>query len=144
MKPNQLNRIINLVRRTGDTMVVLDQATDQSFVLMNADDYEDLLDERDGSLDFVSPPGDLDNNFSSNTDLSSWDETPAPAAPTQAHPQSIKKNDSLDFSTGWTEPATPPPAKTIAPAPPLEEVNLSDVTNEDEEEKFYLEPVDEV
>lgn len=43
MKQNQLDRIIRLVKRTGDRFVILDRATDEAVVVMNLDEYEDLL-----------------------------------------------------------------------------------------------------
>ncbi len=43
MKQKQLDRIIRLVKRTGDRFVVLDRDTDEAMVVMNLDEYEDLL-----------------------------------------------------------------------------------------------------
>jgi hypothetical protein len=40
-----LKRVLNLVRRTGDTMVVVDKEGEDSFVVMDLDRYEHLLDE---------------------------------------------------------------------------------------------------
>ncbi len=55
---NHLKRVLALVRKTGDTMIVVDKEGDDSFVVMDLDQYEMLLDsqlgyENDGeSLDF--------------------------------------------------------------------------------------------
>lgn len=43
MKQKQLDRIIRLVKRTGDRFVVLDRDTDEAMVVMNLNEYEDLL-----------------------------------------------------------------------------------------------------
>lgn len=43
MKQKQLDRIIRLVKRTGDRFVILDRDTDEAMVVMNLDEYEDLL-----------------------------------------------------------------------------------------------------
>lgn len=43
MKNNQLDRIIRLVKRTGDRFVILDRDTDEAMVVMNLNEYEDLL-----------------------------------------------------------------------------------------------------
>ncbi|MCX6780391.1 MAG: hypothetical protein NT034_04440 [Candidatus Magasanikbacteria bacterium] len=43
MKQNQLDRIIRLVKRTGDRFVILDRDTDEAMVVMNLNEYEDLL-----------------------------------------------------------------------------------------------------
>ncbi|HLD20928.1 MAG TPA: hypothetical protein VJB64_02430 [Patescibacteria group bacterium] len=41
---NHLKRVLNLVRKTGDTMVVVDKDGNDSFVVMDLDRYEMLLD----------------------------------------------------------------------------------------------------
>ena len=43
MKQKQLDRIIRLVKRTGDRFVILDRDTDEAMVVMNLNEYEDLL-----------------------------------------------------------------------------------------------------
>ncbi len=45
MKQNQLDRIIKLVRRTGDRFVIMDKDTEETMVLMNLDEYENLLND---------------------------------------------------------------------------------------------------
>ncbi|MFA5127747.1 MAG: hypothetical protein WC457_01955 [Patescibacteria group bacterium] len=42
MNSKQLNRLLNLVRETGDRLVVADNESDDVFVLMNLDEYENL------------------------------------------------------------------------------------------------------
>lgn len=41
---NHLNRVLKLVRKTGDTMVVVDKDGDDAFVVMDLDQYEMMLD----------------------------------------------------------------------------------------------------
>jgi len=41
---DQLKRILNLVRKTGDTMVVTDMEGEEAYVVMDLDQYERLLD----------------------------------------------------------------------------------------------------
>ena len=41
---NHLKRVLNLVRKTGDTMVIVDKDGNDSFVVMDLDRYEMLLD----------------------------------------------------------------------------------------------------
>lgn len=49
---NHLQRIMRLVRRTGDRVIVTDSRhPEESFVLMGFDDYELLIDERFGDAD---------------------------------------------------------------------------------------------
>jgi PHD/YefM family antitoxin component YafN of YafNO toxin-antitoxin module len=45
---NHLKRVLNLVRKTGDTMIVVDKDSDDSFVVMDLDQYEMLLDSQFG------------------------------------------------------------------------------------------------
>lgn len=42
MNNNQLNRLLKLIRKTGDRLVVADENSDEIFVVMNLEDYEDL------------------------------------------------------------------------------------------------------
>jgi hypothetical protein len=42
MKDEQLKRLMNLTRVTGDRLVVADNETGENFVLMNLDEYEEL------------------------------------------------------------------------------------------------------
>ena len=42
MKESQINRIFNLIRRTGDKCLIADEKSDEVFALMRLDDYEDL------------------------------------------------------------------------------------------------------
>ena len=44
MKSSQIERVMNLVRRTGDRCVVMDGASDDVLVMMQLNDYEKLLD----------------------------------------------------------------------------------------------------
>lgn len=41
---NHLKRVLKLVRKTGDTMIVVEKDTDESFVVMDLDRYESLID----------------------------------------------------------------------------------------------------
>lgn len=42
MKDEQLKRLMNLTRVTGDRLVIADKDSDEVFVLMNLDEYEEL------------------------------------------------------------------------------------------------------
>lgn len=58
MNSNQLKRLLNLIKKTGDRLVVADKESDDIFVLMNLEDYEDLSDVTDEnfSRDFKDRP----------------------------------------------------------------------------------------
>ncbi len=54
MFPEQLKRILNLIKKTGDKVVVFDaSASDDSYVLMNFNSYEGLV--ADETLTTISP-----------------------------------------------------------------------------------------
>lgn len=44
MQPKQLKRILNLISKTGDRLIVADNSTDEVFAIMSVDDYESLVD----------------------------------------------------------------------------------------------------
>ena len=49
MFPEQLKRILNLIKKTGDRVVVFDaSAPDDSYVLMNFDSYEGMVEGGEG------------------------------------------------------------------------------------------------
>jgi len=43
MDSNQLKRVIDLIRRTGDRCIVVDSESDEVLAIMRLDDYESLL-----------------------------------------------------------------------------------------------------
>lgn len=162
MNNEQLDKALRLLRRTGDKALVMDQASDQVFVMMDIDDYEGLLDEvgypisPNGSLpqdvshlfktDDADPLQDyvLDDGLPANAstvpdapsltpeEMTETAPQPVTHSTLAASPQIAKKN--LNFSQDWAE---------RKPETILNEESLADLPNEDEEEKFYLEPVDE-
>lgn len=111
MNQNQLDRVLRLVNKTGDKMLIMDKNTDSIFALMNLDSYEDLalddfddndnLDLEDGFDSDFYPPKNFDSsNFSTRDheddffseddikDLSEETETEAP----------FLSEDSLEFN----------------------------------------------
>lgn len=170
MKSSQLSRILNLVRRTGDKFVILDQETDEAFSVMRLSDYERLLDgtspvrdlseeeiwekvDRDLNEWRVSHPfydgGDWENE-KRNEQETDWEKNWADEADEKE--EEIEEIDEAnDFSpepeeTNEEEVLEPQVVPLKQEETPLEsamtkEEDLSDVP-EDEEEKFYLEPVE--
>ena len=43
MKSSQLNRVIKLLRRTGEKAMIMDDESDEVMMLMNLTDYEKML-----------------------------------------------------------------------------------------------------
>jgi|GEM_PF-2321733 hypothetical protein len=154
MNSEQLQRTLRLLRRTGDRGIVLDPGSDEIFILMDADSYEDLLDtttttvspsprtgwEEDDKTIEEDSTGDI-----ALDDLIDLEERRGEPESSGAMPmQQVTKNTirsvnsefkKLDFSDVW------PISRASAV---LSEENLSDVPDdtEPEEEKFYLEPVE--
>lgn len=141
MKNEQLRRLLELLRRTGERLIVADSESDEIFVLMNLSDYEKMAgDGNQPSLfgraeNFSADDPDDDFNFVSDF-------------------QPGKESDGR--ANGW-------PAGNFRPGKmtPLSDVlkdmdflkenpDISPIINEepldnlpeDEEEKFYLEPVE--
>ncbi|MSU75428.1 MAG: hypothetical protein EXS55_02865 [Candidatus Magasanikbacteria bacterium] len=160
MTNHQLNRLLRLVNRTGDKFVILDKATDAAHVLLSLDNYEDLLgpdfeddfdprrlspfdsgDDDDCSIpeDCEADDDDDENSDDTNSDSAGrleWGEADFDAtADDNGVFQEIKEVIKMPI-VAPLEPAEP-----VAPAEPVGE-NLSDIPHEEEEEKFYLEPVE--
>ena len=142
MNNEQLQRTLRLLRRTGDRGIVLDPGSDEVFVLMDADTYEEML---GGTEPMPSAGNDHLDDYVLD-DLGHIDEsveniTPAvpeaaktPAAVAESKEAGLSK---LNFSENWD-------AKKSAV---VSEESLADVPHEEEaepaeEEKFYLEPIE--
>ena len=154
MQNSQLQRLLNVMRKTNDKTIVLDNETEQMFVLMNLDSYEDMLD-RD---DFVNPLGGSDDDDDMDEYL--LDDTLHEAEKSQENQTSALDISNIFSSTGESEEAkkveltknvnlakssedlTSNWAINNRATPVLSEENLTDVPHEEEEEKFYLEPVE--
>lgn len=149
MNNEQLQRMLRLLRRTGDRGLIPDNESDEIFVLMNADAYEGMLDKSESGVkpDDFQNLDDLDdysldeileaeekrseeeNRLYSEFVRSASQKNPKPFAKPIFQPK--KK---LDFSENWTEKQ---------PSSLINEESLSDVPDDgEEEEKFYLEPVE--
>jgi len=157
MQNSQLNRVLKLVRRTGDKLVVFDKETDAAFAIMDLDQYENLLDEADfDSSDW----NDDDDTF-----------LPPRAASGFAPVSSVIKdrwheNQENDFDLPSEEKIAPEenwqeeelevdgPVKSKSQTAKVvkneetskelvgEEISLHDVPHDEEEETFLLEPVE--
>lgn len=170
MRQNQLNRTIKLMRRTGDKALILDGESDDIFVLMNLDNYEEILDVLDVPPAPLSPlpttiiaeepkkePVQEENTMETEAlDDYILDEVIDEEEKAQKIAESIPE-------TAPTTPRAEPAVEevTIVPVPfadgqtPVSllkqeektdddgsEEGLADVPNDGEEEKFYLEPVE--
>jgi hypothetical protein len=131
MKNTQINRVIGLVRKTGDRVVVMDQETEEVLVMMRLDEYENLMDfALPGGGDGPEPEYEAWDDVELPDDT--MDETEPVVASQQKTPEPDAPEKKLDFSEDWTE-------KTDSNGT---EEDLSDVPADEEEPRFYLEPVE--
>ena len=164
MQNSQLNRVLSLVRRTGDRMIIMDNESDSVMVLMDLDAYEKMLGTDPESLVDLSEEQMLEkinrdiakwrsyndkNEDEGEVDFSAINEPEMPAERVQ--PAGGKSPDEsfepLDITGGETDALEAPPigleeenlGQDMVKVD--QEVPLSDV-QEEEEEKFYLEPVE--
>ncbi len=179
MNNSQFKRLIKLVKRTGDKLVVFDENDSAASVLMPLDQYEDLLGPDFGD-DFDPndlPPFDFGNgrdeikldsddeddedNYYNDDDeeeneFTVWDE--------ERHPWDDAREDrfsrnSLDWGDNDFDESDQRTIQQIAEEERMKAVDeemssvpsvldtapeesLADVPHEEEEEKFYLEPVE--
>jgi hypothetical protein len=153
MKNNQLNRVLNLVRHTGDRVVVLDSENDDVLVVMHLADYESLLKPKSISSALSSKEiynREMFSNIADRNDAENLGENNFGFKNDKIFSESVSRkfipqinevsrqdyfSDEDPFGgEGWWEKDT----KTESSV----EEKLDDLP--EEEEKFYLEPVDEV
>jgi len=157
MKQAQLNRVLKLVKRTGDRFVVLDQETDDVLVVMRVDEYEDLLNqtippeelEEEDMLDKIdcdiknwqkkrNAPFSEMQNFLETEDEEELDEEilPADLPAENLSVEEEKKEDVADFHDEKIQEE-----ESLADVPHKDE-EKDEEGDEGEEPKFYLEPVE--
>lgn len=136
MTAEQLNRLLALLKRTNDTAIVLDPDSDELFALLPVARYEALRAGRQAlSPPATSHPPPAPDEFPAVPHLAAGAETDAPEPweeilPPPPLPPSA--SEPLSFTPDWATHNTPAAG----------EENLADVPAEEEEEKFYLEPVE--
>ena len=150
MMENHLKRVLNLVRNTGDTMVVVDKDGDDSFVVMNLDQYEMLLDTQMGYEDALQLEPSQDQSTPKNEAGSNiWDvmqeageegETWDIDQLSQEEYKDLEKQYEA-FAKGHVEQAV---AETQKVEKLEESPKINKIKEDDDygEEQFYLEPVE--
>ena len=147
-----LKRVLNLVRRTGDTMVVVDKDGEDAFVVMDLDRYEHLVEE----ASFLDEEFDEDVDDSSEKlvfsedpepELSIWDVMqPADEEGQTWDLQHLSKEELSDLEKNYKEFADRHQTKTTPESEPQtkKEQEIVEKKNEEEygEEQFYLEPIE--
>jgi len=139
MNNNQLNRVMRLVRRTGDRCVVLDNESDEAVVVLNLDEYERMLDCDENMCSCCD--GDCDQNVDDDGDdtlLEPDDDFGIEEGDLLSQVEGVKKVDQIMEEIVSDLPAIEP--KDFANVG--QEESLEGVPTEDAD-RFYLEPVDE-
>lgn len=136
------------MRRTGDKAIVMDMDSEEVFVLMNLDNYEGLLDDAHiapPKQPLVGPSDEEDptEDYALDDLLDAVEAAPKVVSekatafvgssdePKQEKPEVSEKK--LDFDEDFDKKPT-----ALAEG----EESLADVPSEEEEEKFYLEPIE--
>lgn len=150
MKQSQLDRIIKLVRRTGDRFVIMDKETEEVMVLMNLGEYENLL--NDVTPVACLPEEDMLQKI--NHDIARWREQnlkniepdweeseTEDEEPTEAEVDEMAEEPHLEPIIAKETPIAPLESQESQENANLSEETLADLP-EGEEEKFYLEPIE--
>ena len=165
MNNSQLDRVLRLVRRTGDHCLIFDRETDTPAVVVSLDEYERGLD-RDGRLSEMSE-SEMLNKI--NRDIATWKEihghddfedelNEGEEFTNENYSPSEKFNSEEELSEPTNSPTVEfdletPVAMPVEPKfetvenvadfseKTVHEEILSEVESDEEEEKFYLEPV---
>jgi PHD/YefM family antitoxin component YafN of YafNO toxin-antitoxin module len=155
MQNNQLNRLLKLINRTGDRLVVLDKDTEEAVVMMEIDEYEKIL-NAGSHLEDMSEADILDKI---NREVAVWREkNMANSAISDqeelivSEPTETKTvleaekvvDDGLErkFAEVSQNKASTIAEEPITVSPIIGgEIELKDVPDGGEEERFYLEPI---
>ena len=163
MHNSQLNRVLKLVRRTGDKLVIFDKENDSGYAVMNLDQYENLLDEATlNPSDFDSDDDDEeffaqrpshgfepissvmkerwhdDELVSPLEEKAPWENGWQEQEVGELNDELRMKNQEVDDEVSSNQTAVKNNSKDLA----AEEVSLADVPHDEEEETFLLEPVE--
>ncbi|MBP6859675.1 MAG: hypothetical protein KBC69_03600 [Candidatus Magasanikbacteria bacterium] len=148
MKNSQIDRVIKLVRRTGDKVVLMDNESDAVMMLMELGSYEKMLANSEG----VEKLTEEELMEKINRDVAIWR-----ASNDRERLEtfdSILEKSPISRENSVVPPVTAPADRFAQEAPepsfstPKQPTNISreesasDIIAEEDEEKFYLEPVE--
>ncbi|NQV89649.1 MAG: hypothetical protein HQ488_04975 [Parcubacteria group bacterium] len=157
---NNFERILNLVRRTGDKIVVFEKETDSGYVVMDIEEYELMVDVQDDLCELAGhDPYETGDDFEQSTDdsfddndletsgkINVWDvmqsagnegETWDPADLTDSELVELEEQYQAFANRHLQEAITETQSKEV-------ESKSKSKDSEDDfgEESFYLEPVE--
>lgn len=150
MNNQHLKKTLQLIRRTGDRAIIIDEESDELFVLMDINGYEKLLppiskvtanqmesrrvenSSEDIGLDNMVEPVEQSRIISTPVSLPQKISNSLPIHRSAAPVIKEESAQELNFNEDWTAKQSPAPS----------EESLADLPHDgEEEEKFYLEPV---
>lgn len=133
---SQFDRVMELARRTGERVVVFDRCSDTAMVLMDLDDYEELLDSG-RSLEGMSEKemlGKIDK------EIALWRASNQEEADEPDEVDDFAREDEEVAAKEVEDYKIPSRNDDFPPSGPVE--RDSGETAEGEDERFYLEPVE--
>ncbi|MEK7681024.1 MAG: hypothetical protein AAB348_03195 [Patescibacteria group bacterium] len=139
MRSSQLNRVIKLLRRTGEKVMVMDDESDEVMMLMNLTDYEKMLSGSRG-IEKMTEEELLEKI---NRDIAIWRSSNEKDEADIEEPEKVEPERSPIVSENKTNHIEL--GKEVKLSEELgSEGSFKDVASEEsgEEEKFYIEPVE--
>lgn len=144
---NHLKRVLSLVRKTGDTMIVVDRDGEESFVVMDLDQYEMLLDAQfmgedweDGMIEEESPEEVVQPQSKTSSGPDIWDVMPAAGEEGETWDvDQLSQEEFTDLERQYEAFASRHVKEAIKET---ETVPTKKEDDEYGEEQFYLEPVE--
>lgn len=146
MKSSQLNRVLNVIRHTGDRLVVMDAESEEVIVMMSLTDYENLLNHKKSvgtSMDTSRVQvAEVEESEAPESIHTTQVSTPAHFAKksgfeafnTTKKPVNLFPQESPEITDNWLNDEQNKPSWV--------EENLDDIASDEDEDKFYLEPIE--
>ncbi len=142
MQNSQLNRVINLVKRTGDKTVIMDNESDAVMMLMDLGAYEKMLDRPVGErieklneeelLEKINRDVAVWRAYNDKERVENYDEV-------VEKPVVLEKGKDVSLHSAESAPVTINKFPNIHAE---QEHSAHDIVAEEDEEKFYLEPIE--
>ena len=156
---DQLKRILNLVRKTGDTMIVTDPNGEDVYVVMNLDQYEGLLElpndsylaplENDEQIEDIWPELPISDSDSSETKRENdiWEiMQPAGSNEDTWNVSNMSDMEIADMERQYKDYLTKTISDVVEPEINTTPENVEQIPKQNEEEfgeeQFYLEPIE--
>ena len=143
MQNSQINRVIKLVRKTGDKVVLMDNESDAVMMLMELDAYEKMLSSTPQPVEQLTEEELMERI---NRDVAVWraynDKQQQETIDKVLEKNELKplvkaKNTVVEPVSDVSEKPTENFSGAIG-----REDSASDIVAEEDEEKFYLEPIE--